>query len=608
MILLLPLSSSAKGQSLTEGFALFEKKNYGRAIETLKRVKEPELEDYVYYAIGESAHRLKRCPTAVWAFSKIVSEENSPWFVVSLRRLAESYQCLGQWKEARDYWEKYFEETTVHHEKGRARWQVALCDYKGGNREEAVSSLWQYWRAYPETPWADEALSLLGHPSFTPDELFETGKILYQRREFARAAQLFKGPDHPLVNHPEANFWEAESLFREGHYPEAIGLYEGMIKKEKNIGRKRQILSRIASAYARQGETEKALSLQKEILKKFPHSPEGKQAARKIAFLYLDAGLFKEALPHLKRLSKGRGASPLWAQDQIAWSYYCLGEWSLSLQAWKKLERSKESQKALYWQGRIFEKRGDETLAHQYYQKLIEGSEWGYYRFLAADRLSLSVDQWRSFTEHKNFLEPVDLAKVVSPDCPVFNRIQRLHQLRLDDLIFRELAVGKNGCRPVWTYPRIYRSFIEREAKRVGIDPFLVYSLMRQESHFNPGASSPAGAIGLMQLMPQTARRLSREAGWLQFDGSLEDPETNILLALAYLQRLSKEFGKNQVSIIASYNAGEGAISRWRGQRKDLDEEEFIEEIPYTETKDYVKKVLSNYRTYQIIYNKLLSR
>ncbi len=161
-------------------------------------------------------------------------------------------------------------------------------------------------------------------------------------------------------------------------------------------------------------------------------------------------------------------------------------------------------------------------------------------------------------------------------------------------------------------YPVIYSDYIVNASKKYGVDPFLILAIAREESRYNPEAISPAGAIGLMQIMPSTARRLSQEirsnasdGGEMTLEGRrwhalLTDPALNIELGAFYLSRLIKRYGVLSYAI-AAYNAGEVAVDSWL-KNNYSGEDEFIEDIPYGETINYVKRVLTTYEKYLRIY------
>jgi soluble lytic murein transglycosylase len=130
------------------------------------------------------------------------------------------------------------------------------------------------------------------------------------------------------------------------------------------------------------------------------------------------------------------------------------------------------------------------------------------------------------------------------------------------------------------------------------MDPFLLLSLIREESLFDPKAVSPVGAIGLMQLMPETAQRTAHLLS-LELEGTkpLHEIELNIALGTHYLNGLLKDFG-NVPAALAAYNAGRSRVKGWLSQGKYEQMDEFIEDIPYPETRNYVKRILTSYFHY----------
>jgi soluble lytic murein transglycosylase len=116
---------------------------------------------------------------------------------------------------------------------------------------------------------------------------------------------------------------------------------------------------------------------------------------------------------------------------------------------------------------------------------------------------------------------------------------------------------------------------------------------------FDPTARSPADARGLMQLLPSTAERVAATTDPID----LNDPQVNIDLGTRYLRALLTRFGGDPLKAIAAYNGGENAVVKWQRQFADLADDEFVESITYRETRDYVKRVVSNYRAYQQQYS-----
>ncbi|MBI4124890.1 MAG: lytic transglycosylase domain-containing protein, partial [Deltaproteobacteria bacterium] len=152
-------------------------------------------------------------------------------------------------------------------------------------------------------------------------------------------------------------------------------------------------------------------------------------------------------------------------------------------------------------------------------------------------------------------------------------------------------------------YPILFGQVIWPEAKRNRLDPYFVLALIKQESSFKERAVSRSGAMGLMQIIPQTALRLA--AATRQKDFAWEKmfaPGRNVKLGTFYLKSLSQLFDGQLPLMIAAYNAGEEAVSRWQVLRKKDSLLFFIEEIPYDQTQNYVQKVLANHWIYFWLY------
>jgi len=151
-------------------------------------------------------------------------------------------------------------------------------------------------------------------------------------------------------------------------------------------------------------------------------------------------------------------------------------------------------------------------------------------------------------------------------------------------------------------FPVAHWDLIRKQSASKKLDPHLVAALVAQESTFDEDARSPANARGLMQIMPATGRRLARAEGVGRFTPArLSDPELNVRLGTRYLASLVARFGGVHFAL-ASYNAGESRVVRWRAERPGLAAEEFIDDIPFPETQNYVKKILGTADDYRTLY------
>lgn len=151
-------------------------------------------------------------------------------------------------------------------------------------------------------------------------------------------------------------------------------------------------------------------------------------------------------------------------------------------------------------------------------------------------------------------------------------------------------------------FPLTYWSSIRKHSIARGLDPYLVAALIAQESTFDPKARSAANAWGLMQIVPSTGRRLARALKIRRFTtATLTDPDTNIRMGTLHFSQLVRQYGGTHYAL-ASYNAGETRVLRWRAERPGLDEDEFIDDIPFPETQNYVKRILGTAEDYRRLY------
>jgi soluble lytic murein transglycosylase len=166
-----------------------------------------------------------------------------------------------------------------------------------------------------------------------------------------------------------------------------------------------------------------------------------------------------------------------------------------------------------------------------------------------------------------------------------------------------EAPVGEEARRIYAAgYPRPFRPFVVQHSRAADIEPDLLQALVREESAFNARARSATGALGLAQLMPGTARQVAGQLGVRGFrESQLLEPQHNLRLGAAYLGQLRRRFDGSAAHAVASYNAGPGAVERWRRQRPDADLDAWVEDIPFEETRGYVKRVLGSYATYQLL-------
>ena len=313
---------------------------------------------------------------------------------------------------------------------------------------------------------------------------------------------------------------------------------------------------------------------------------------------------------------------------------------------------SAEVPAALYWRARLAEEDKDSAMARAYYQKISERFRNFYYGELARRRLReiQADDDPQPYT----LLDRVPAinagTNITTSDPPTDNlryqKAQVLENGALVDLAVRELqaaatedkgnwvtaATAKiyedagryDGAiqvfkravpnyfavdlptlpRPYWEalFPKPYWPDLKKFSSQNALDPYLVASLIRQESEFNPGAVSRANALGLMQLLPKVGSSVARQEKLHHFSSEqLFTPEINLQLGTRYFRQMVDKFGTFEYAL-AAYNAGSNRVDDWLGQGKYRDPQEFVESIPFTETREYVQAILRNANVYRQLY------
>lgn len=184
--------------------------------------------------------------------------------------------------------------------------------------------------------------------------------------------------------------------------------------------------------------------------------------------------------------------------------------------------------------------------------------------------------------------------------------VRALQAIKRSGLSFYTLPVSEVP-NEYWQllFPRPYWSDLTTDAQSQGLDPYLVASLIRQESEFNPGAISRANALGLMQLLPAVGKAEAKRTGMKKFTPqSLLNPQVNLKLGTANLRQVLDRFNGTPEYALAAYNAGDVPIRNWMAENNYKDLPEFVESIPYTETRDYVQAILRNREMYRQLYSR----
>ncbi|MBX7149640.1 transglycosylase SLT domain-containing protein [bacterium] len=452
---------------------------------------------------------------------------------------------------------------------------------------------------------------------------------------------------------PSLDLAYAETAFKSREYVKAAQLYQQLWDHPKPGQNRSEILNKLTSSYGRSDQFDQAIKYNKLRFKMDDKDDSPDAAPGKLAFLFFDKGDYKKAMTAYESLLKKAGGknfeSYLWKHFWCAYLTNDLKKAQSDIVQLEKMAGDKdEKQKVQYWTARVLEQTQKKNEANQIYRHLAQTYPNDYYGILSQKILDAGFN-------HSLFQITSPSGNIYSP----FNRLNFNIQILLNTqdsivnaILYSQLgllsyareeserstllneqagidntpyylltqnyskmhAVGatlvKVNNEPfgnkAWkfSYPRAFQLWVMLEGKERDVHPFLIWALMRQESGFRPGIVSPADAIGLMQIIPQTGRELAKELSDFDFHhDDLKDAYTNIRYGTQYIHDRLTEF-KNMPYAIASYNAGPNAVNRWKRWGDKLAHDEFIELIPYTETNNYVKKVLRNYWIYKRLYGK----
>jgi len=342
---------------------------------------------------------------------------------------------------------------------------------------------------------------------------------------------------------------------------------------------------------------------------------------------------------------------------KVAWDAYIHRKHDARELLRKQLERypgHPSAGAAIYFLARLAETDRDYAEARAYYTKITALFPNYYFALLARGRLAQPEISAAGFSaKTAGFLRPIAFpprksAAPAQPDAETSQRMARVRLLRsagLPDLANAELRFGAGiGEDPVllamelgrsagtpyerlhgmkrlapdylslsledapplfWQYlfPLPYRNDLLRIARQRNLDPYMVAALIRQESEFNPQALSSAHAYGLTQVQPATARALARRAGVGRAGNrALFQPVANLKLGTYYLRGLLDRFGGKWEPTLAAYNAGKSHVDEWIAWNAYREPAEFVESIPFTETREYVEAVMRNAAIYRNLY------
>ena len=505
-------------------------------------------------------------------------------------------------------------------------------------------------RDYPEDPRAMEALKQL-EPLNLPRECFYGGVAYARNGHFGRAITLFRriirrSPDATWRGRAQyelalayydqehyrtaqrafekayRTYWVPKALFDLGRCSvklrrdlEAAKRFETFARLYPSVSGAAESLWNAGMAYERRGKYREAREVFLRLASRYPDSAFADQGVWRAGFALYKMGRYEAAARAFLRMAEN--TSEVHLRDQ---GYYWAGKCS------RQLGRDEEADS---WVRRAVE--GFPTTYYSSRARAVLGRESGSHPFVRERNGNSAREEYHpsAGAQKGDLLARLGLYRLAEQEYQREERLNRTNLSALGDLLQRYERVGamnralrvsnlmltlelERGIRlSVSSFSRLYPTYysgeVHRTAQQLNLDPNLILAIIRQESAFDEKARSSAGAMGLMQVMPATGRTIARKIRMRGFSvDDLWEPQVSIRFGARHLSDHLRFFdrydGRRLGLALAAYNAGLAVARRWSRYLPDGDVDEFVESIPYRETRNYVKLVYRNYQVYSCLH------
>jgi soluble lytic murein transglycosylase len=646
-------------QPLTRGVKRYEEADYAGALALVGQpsLASTALGDYATYYVGLAQLRLGRPAEARATFKAL--EDRKPrgylWIAAALGE-GDAAEAAGDHAAAVQAYERVAANKDAVNEDVLSR--IGRAALAGGDRKKAAEA---FVRVYYEFPLSDAATAAASQIASLQDQIVRTSykgdlgraALLFGARRYAEARSAFQdlqrqvgGDDREL-----ADLRVAECDYYLKRYEAAR---EGLRPYVERASRKTEARFFDLGAVRELGDHEQFVQLTRALVQEFPDSSWSEEALNNLGSHFILTNQDELAAQTFRELYE---KFPLGQRaERAAWKYgwwsYKTGQYAETIrtfeQAASAFPRSDYRPSFLYWAARSHAKVGEGSEADARLRLVFADYGNSYYGRLAGKQLSRRAGS----LSRDPAIAPAAIQRTAPADtsrAPTENVIRLLLANGLYDDALSELRYAQRvwGTSPrleatiAWVhyrkgdlrraisimrraypqhltatgqelpaeilqviFPLTYWESIRRHSAAHGLDPYLVAALIAQESTFDPDAKSVANAWGLMQVVPATGRRLARSLRIRRFStASLTNADLNIRLGTLYFSDLVKQFGGTYYAL-ASYNAGETRVVRWKAERPGLDEDEFIDDIPFPETQNYVKRILGTAEDYRALYGR----
>ncbi len=640
---------------LAAGLALIEGPRPREAIPFLTHpdVQHTLLPDYALFALGRAQEAADQPIEAARSYLRAAAGEGpkTPIACAALLRAADALAKARTLDQAADALGRAL--VACPDQEPRVMERLGEIQEERGARKAAAEAYDRLDRDYPASTQAhDTALRLRALAPFlpaaaTPERLgrdlrkalalLEAGRN-WEAVAALRAAQAWKpGGDDDDLLHVRLG----QALLALGRLREAERSLAGVGPKSPYAAEAAFHLARLS---AREGRTVDAYG---SVAEHFPGTPWAEEALLSLANHYQRDARDEEALPFYRRLlaeyPDGRYVER--ATWRTAWADYRAGRHEQAAQALERAARLRPpgtpTPGFLYWAGRSRAALGQTERARLLFEETVQRYKYAYHGIRAREWLARLPPATASSPSPVMAAAASDLGEGIAE--PAATRVRQLLLIdRLDEageelraLPFSPRAEGtiawiewkcgrlrpaitamKRAC-PEWVgeagdrlpaevwrilFPLGFEDTLKAKAAAEGLDPALMAALILQESTFDAQALSRSGARGLMQVIPATGRKLARDLGVRFRSAALHNPQTSMDFGARYLRQMMDRYDGQAERVLAAYNAGPHRVDAWTASRPDMSGEEFVESIPFTETRYYVMSVLAAREPYRRLY------
>jgi len=643
---------------LVVGYAHVLDHDYAKAIDPLNRAKPHagDLGDYVTYYLASSYLQMGRSAEAGTALADFNKNYPDSLLIKDAHVVyAGALVAEGRAPDAAALLEKDRDPARADVELGLGRAYAAM-----GQTAKAAAALRNVYYKMPASPEADTANAELKKLNGLPPVPFADRRaradLLAKSKRNADAATEYRDllDEVPQQDRPSIELALASALQKSGRNKDAKQILGGVPDSPDVVAQKLFLLGEVARAT---DDQDGFLSLQAQLRQIAPDSTWMEQALLATGNMYLVKKDYDHAIDAYRELQQRfpNGNRASYAHWKVAWLSLRQGR---NEEAKQEFERqialypaSNEVPAALYWRARLAEEDNEPAKARAYYNKLSDRFRNFYYAELARRRLKVLAPTDPVEYAILDRVPPLNTSGKIEPEEPPADdlRVQKAQLLEnggLVDFAVREIQAASTEQGGNWVaaetarlyqdsgrydraievmkrtvpnyfavdvpelprsywealFPKAYWVDLKKFSTENGLDPYLVASLIRQESEFNPNAISRANAVGLMQLLPTTGKKVAKEAKLYHFNASqLYTPAVNLQLGTRYFKSMVDKFGSFEYAL-AAYNAGSDRVEDWLAQGKYRDPQEFVESIPFTETREYVQAILRNANVYKQLY------